>query len=102
MYFQQMNAEKEVEKTEAKLRRISSENAELKAKNKDFEEENQGLVKGMREIHQGIKEQGLYSKAVLLTCDVAECQKFFLELYMSLDICLKCFVSLIHDWPKKC
>ena len=40
-----------------RLDKVSSENAELKAKNTELEEENQYLEKGLREYCDALKEQ---------------------------------------------
>ncbi|KAI0241044.1 CEP209_CC5 domain-containing protein, partial [Lamellibrachia satsuma] len=52
------NAEslKELDQNNTKLQRVTESNTELKVRLKNMEEENRGLEKGMREIHNAIKE----------------------------------------------
>lgn len=49
-----------MEKLEKKFQKISLENSELKTKEKDLLEENQGLHEGLKEIKIAIEEESNY------------------------------------------
>ena len=56
--LQNIQLDKDLEQQEQKLARFGQENAEMKLKVEELESENKNLEKGMKEIHQAIKEQG--------------------------------------------
>ena len=56
-HLQNLQQEKDLETNAQKIERLGQENAEYRAKNKELEEENDQLEKGLREINLAIKEQ---------------------------------------------
>ena len=57
---------REVERKDQKLERLERENVSLTAQNKDYKEENKSLEKGLREVHDLLKQEGETSDAIIL------------------------------------
>lgn len=60
-----------MEKKDQKLERLEKENAVFMAQNKDLKLENKDLEKGLREVHEMLKQEGMIG----LLIQAEKCQR---------------------------
>ena len=65
VWLQANQLHREVERKDQKLERLERENVSLTAQNKDYKEENKSLEKGLREVHDLLKQEGETSDVII-------------------------------------